>query len=266
MSPTSPSVGELLRAWRTRRRQSQLELAGAARISQRHLSFLESGRSLPSREMVLRLAKHLEVPARERNDLLTAAGFAEIYRERPLSDPALRAVRAAVELVLTAHEPFPALAIDRHWLLLSANGAAQRLLDGIAPALLAPPLNVLRISLHPEGLAPRIENLAAWREHVLARLSQQIERTGDTTLRALRAELAAFPGAASSARPPRDDGALVGIAVPLRLRTERGVLSLLSTTTIFGTPLDIAVSELAIETFLPADPETAEMLRQRAKD
>ncbi|HEY0838752.1 MAG TPA: helix-turn-helix domain-containing protein, partial [Vulgatibacter sp.] len=156
-------VGDLLRGWRQRRRLSQLELASAAEISQRHLSFLESGRSMPSREMILRLARHLDVPSRERNTILAAAGFAPVFRERPLSDPALASARNAVELVLKGYSPFPALAVDRHWSLLAANEAASALLVGIEEHLLEPPINVLRVSLHPGGMASRIENLAEWR-------------------------------------------------------------------------------------------------------
>lgn len=254
-----PTVGDLLRSFRQRRGMSQLSLATRAEISQRHLSFMESGRALPSREMVLKLAKHLDVPPRERNELLAAAGFAPIAQQRPLSDPRLAAARMAVDLVLAGHEPFPALAIDRYWTLLNANRAALRLLSGIPSALLAPPCNVLRLSLHPEGLAPRIENLATWRDHVLARLGRQVEVSGDPRLAELLHELERFPVPASS-HEPEDDG-FADVAVPLRLRTPYGVLSFLSTTTVFGTPVDVTLNELAIEAFLPADAHTLEALR-----
>src|SRR5687768_5402078 len=171
--------GEHLRFWRQHRRMSQLDLAGEADISTRHLSFVETGRSVPSREMVLRLAERLQVPLRERNALLVAAGYAPMYRERPLSDPALAPARQAVDLILKAHEPYPALAVDRHWNLLAANRMVAPLLAGAAPALLEAPSNVLRLSLHPQGLAPRILNLVQWREHLFERLQQQIRATRD---------------------------------------------------------------------------------------
>ncbi|HEX6246037.1 MAG TPA: helix-turn-helix transcriptional regulator [Polyangiales bacterium] len=260
MTQTTKQIGELLRDWRKRRHQSQLELAEQAEISQRHLSFLESGRSLPSREMLLRLARHLQVPARERNALLLAAGFAPIARERSLDDPALLPARQAVELLLRAYEPFPALAIDRHWQLLSANAGVMRLLHGVDPALLKPPLNVLRVSMHPQGLAPRILNYGAWREHVLSRLETQIEASRDAGLIALLGELKEYPIPDTSDGGERAPMALAGVAVPLQLASERGVLSFLSTTTVFGTPVDITLAELAIEAFLPADQATAAAL------
>lgn len=239
---------------------SQLDLASTAGISQRHLSFLESGRSMPSREMLVRLARHLEVPPRERNALLTAAGFAPVYRERPLSDPALASARNAVELVLKGYSPFPALAVDRHWSLLAANDAASALLADIEGHLLEPPINVLRVSLHPGGLASRIENLAEWREHILARLGQQARVSSDPVLSRLYEELTAYPAPHTTDGPSDPDG----VAVPLRLRSESGVLSFLSTTTVFGTPVDITLWELAIEAFLPADAATFEALRSLA--
>lgn len=258
-------VGDHLRSWRQRRRMSQLDLALEAQISQRHLSFVESGRSTPSREMVLNLAERLELPLRDRNILLQAAGYAPVFPERSLDDPALRAARAAVDLVLKGHEPFPALAIDRHWTLVAANAAVAPLLAGVAdPALLKPPLNVLRLSLHPHGLAPRIANLAEWRSHLLERLRHQIDLTGDAVLARLMHELSAYPetgaGAAVAARGPAPDYA--GVVIPLRLVTDGGVLSFFSTTTVFGTPVDVTLSELAIEAFFPADDATAQALRR----
>src|SRR5512134_3657524 len=187
--------GAHLRHWRQHRRLSQLDLAQEAEISTRHLSFVETGRSVPSREMVLRLAERLDVPLRERNAMLTAAGYAPMYRERPLDDPALSAARRAVDLVLKGHEPYPALAVDRHWNLLAHNRAVAPFLAGASPVLLAPPVNVLRLSLHPEGLAPRIANLAQWRAHLLARLHQQVAASADRTLAALLEELAGYAGA-----------------------------------------------------------------------
>lgn len=253
-------VGTLLRHWRQRRHLSQLDLAGEAEISTRHLSCLETGRALPSRAMLLRLSERLEVPLRERNRLLTAAGYAPLYAQRALDDPALQAAREAIERVLAGHEPYPALAVNRRWELVTHNRAVPPLLAGVAPALLAPPLNVLRLSLHPQGLAPRIVNLAEWRACLFARLRRDIELSGDAGLEALLQELQAMAGARHAA--PADAAARPGVIVPLRLRSAVGELSLISTTTVFGTPLDVTVSELAIESFFPADSATAEALRQ----
>ena len=262
---TTRPIGELLRAWRERRRLSQLALALDAGVSTRHLSYLETGKARPSREMVERLAEHLGVPLRERNALLLAAGFAPAYPERPLADPALRAARQAVDLVLAAHKPFPALAVDRHWTLVASNGVAQPLFAGAATWLLEPPLNVLRLSLHPEGLAPRIANLAQWRAHILHRLREQVETSADPTLAALLAELAAYPvPGGAGPEPPRRDLYEAGVVVPLRLRSEWGLLAFFTTTTVFGTPVDITLAELAIEAFFPADEPTAETLRRLA--
>jgi hypothetical protein len=229
------------------------------------LSFVESGRALPSREMVMHLAERLEVPLRARNALLVAAGYAPLFRERPLSDPQLAAAREAVELVLKGHEPYPALAIDRHWTIVAANNALAPLLNGASPELLKPPVNALRLSLHPEGIAASIVNWHAWREHVLARLQRQIEVSGDATLSALRDELAAYPAPPGAQAPDNDDTVVNQIAVPLRLRTSIGVLSFFSTTTVFGTPVDVTLSELAIEAFFPADQQTAAALREFAE-
>jgi transcriptional regulator with XRE-family HTH domain len=251
-------IGEHLREWRQRRRMSQLDLACEADISTRHLSFLETGRAQPSRDMLLHLAERLDVPLRDRNVLLVAAGYAPVFAERRLDDPALAAARTAVEQVLAGHEPYPALAVDRHWTLVAANRAVAPLLAGIAPALIAPPVNVLRLALHPEGVAPRTANLPEWRAHLLARLRRQIELTADPALIALLAELERYP-APRQPSAMRDTG--IAVAVPFRLRTESGVLSFFSIVTVFGTPLDITLSELAIEAFFPADAATAEALR-----
>jgi len=259
------TVGDLLREWRQRRRMSQLLLATEADISTRHLSFVESGRALPSREMVMHLAERLEVPLRARNALLVAAGYAPLFRERPLSDPQLAAAREAVELVLKGHEPYPALAIDRHWTIVATNNALAPLLSGASPELLKPPVNALRLSLHPQGIAASIVNWHAWREHVLARLQRQVDVSGDDTLSALRDELAAYPAPADADAATPDDASLNQIAVPLRLRTPLGVLSFFSTTTVFGTPVDVTLSELAIEAFFPADQQTAAALREFAE-
>lgn len=261
LSATRP-VGDLLREWRQRRRLSQLDLALDAEISTKHLSFLETGRAQPSRDMVIHLADRLEIPLRERNLLLVAAGYAPVFGERRLGDPALDAVRRAVDLVLAGHEPYPALAVDRHWTLVAANAVLPPLLEGCAEALLRPPVNVLRLSLHPQGLAPRIVNLGQWRAHLLARLDRQVELTADAVLAALREELAAYP--APRAAPGRRDAArdALGPVVPLELVTAAGRLALVGTTTIFGTPVDVTVAELALESFFPADATTAEALRR----
>ena len=259
--------GDLLREWRERRRLSQLALAFDADVSTRHLSFLETGKAQPSREMVLRLAERLEAPLRERNTLLLAAGFAPAYPERSLQDPALDAARSVIDRVLTGHEPYPALAIDRFWNLVAANRVVPALLTGVSPALLQPPLNVLRLSLHPEGLAQRIANLPEWRGHLLRRLGHEAEVTADPRLEALLAELRGYSGG-DPARRDVDAAAipgLTGVAAPLRLRTDQGTLSFLSTTTVFGTAVDVTLSELAIEAFFPADAVTAEQLQRFAQ-
>ncbi|XXT83589.1 helix-turn-helix transcriptional regulator [Sorangium sp. So ce726] len=261
-----PPIGGLLREWRQRRRMSQLDLACEADISTRHLSFLETGRAQPSREMVIHLAERLDVPLRDRNQLLVAAGYAPLYPERSLGDPALAAARRAVDLVLAGHEPYPAVAIDRHWTLVAANGAIGPFLAGADAALLQPPINVLRLSLHPGGLAPRIENSTEWRAHLLSRLRRQIDVSSDPTLVTLFEELLRYPSPEGSMRPePAREPDPVAIAVPLRLRTEDGVLSFLSTTMVFGTPIDVTLSELAVESFFPADQATAEALRAAAR-
>jgi transcriptional regulator with XRE-family HTH domain len=256
------AVGALVRTWRQQRGLSQLDLAADADISQKHLSFIESGRSAPSRDMVLHIAEHLDVPLRERNAMLLAAGFAPIFRDRPLTDPALAGPMATIERVLKAHEPYPALTVDRHWTMVSANSAVPPLLTGVDPELLKPPVNVLRVSLHPRGLAPLIVNLAEWRAHLLERLRRQIRTTRDPVLEALARELAAYP--ADSARSAKHAPSTVTdeIAVPLKLRTHGGVLSFLSTVTVFGTPVEITLSELSLEAFYPADPETAAALQR----
>ena len=255
--------GAHLRHWRTHRRLSQLDLAQEAEVSTRHLSYVETGRAAPSREMVLRLAERLDVPLRERNALLVAAGFAPMYRQRSLDDPAMAAARQAVDLVLKGHEPFPALAVDRHWNLVAHNALVPMLMAGAAPELLVAPINVLRLSLHPEGLAPRIVNLAQWRTHLLERLQQQIAATGDATLQSLHDELAAYPAPVARHDAPAQaaHSELAGVVVPFQLVTPAGMLSFISTTTIFGTPVDVTLQELAVESFFPADAQTAAALQ-----
>jgi transcriptional regulator with XRE-family HTH domain len=255
--------GEHLRFWRQHRRMSQLDLASEAEISTRHLSFVETGRSAPSREMVLKLAERLEVPLRERNALLVSAGFAPMYRERALDDPALAAARDAVQLILKSHEPHPALAVDRHWNMLAANAMIPHLLAAADPSLLVAPVNVLRLSLHPKGLAPQIANLAQWRHHLFERLRQQVQATGDAGLAALLEELRGYPVPEQGA-DERLDGELLGVAMPFRFRTPAGVMNFISTTTVFGSAVDVTLQELALETFFPADAATAAALRQLA--
>ncbi|MCP3102231.1 helix-turn-helix transcriptional regulator [Myxococcus sp. K15C18031901] len=263
MTPSRP-VGELLRQWRQRRSLSQLDLALRAEVSARHLSFLETGRSSPSREMLLHLAEELDVPLRERNALLVAAGFAPVYSESELEGPQMRAARDAVELVLSGHEPYPALAVDRYWNLVTMNRAVGLLMADIPPELLQPPINVLRLSLHPDGMGSRILNLEQWRTHVLGRLSRQVDTTGDARLAALHDELRAMPIPAGSHGGPQGPD-FAGVVIPLRLQTRHGVLSLFSTTTVFGTPVDITLAELAIESFFPADAATGALLRKVAE-
>ena len=265
-SATLP-VGTQLRAWRQRRHLSQLDLSVDAEVSTRHLSFVETGRALPSREMVLRLAERLDVPLRERNGLLTAAGYAPMYAERGLDDPALTAARDALEQLLRAHEPYPALAVDRHWNLITHNAAAGPLLGlGVAAELLRPPVNVLRVSLHPQGLAPRIVNLAQWRAHLLERVRHQVAVTADATLAALLQELLDYPAPVLDDAAAHASGPALAnrIVVPLVLDTPLGILSLISTMTVFGTPVEVTLSELALETFFPADAATAQALRLAA--
>jgi transcriptional regulator with XRE-family HTH domain len=264
MTMTTPvrPIGSMLRDWRQRRRLSQLSLALQANVSQRHLSFVESGRTSPSREMVLHLAEELDVPLRERNQLLLAAGFAPSYSERQLDDPTLVAARRAVDLVLKGHEPYPAIAIDRYWTLVAANASVAPFLVGVAPELLTHPANALRLSLHPNGLAPRIVNLAEWRAHLIDRVRHQVDATADERLATLLEEIASYPTPKSSARHETPGAKqLASFVVPFQLATDHGVLSFISTTTVFGTPVDVTLSELALECFYPADPQTVELLR-----
>jgi transcriptional regulator with XRE-family HTH domain len=251
-------VGPLLRDWRRRRRMSQLDLALQAGVSARHVSFVETGRSRPSAEMVLRLAEHLDVPLRDRNGLLLAAGYAPAFGRRGLDEPEMGPVREVIDALLRGHEPYPAVVVDRHWGMVAGNRAIAVLTEGVAPELLEPPVNVLRLSLHPDGVAPRIANLGQWRSHVLGRLQRQAVATGDPALAALHVELSALPGG----EEPEPPGA--SIAVPLRLRAGDEVLSFLSTMTTFDTAADVTLSELAIESFFPADARTAEVVRAAA--
>ncbi|MDQ8732863.1 helix-turn-helix transcriptional regulator [Bradyrhizobium sp. LHD-71] len=254
-------VGEHLRQWRQRRHLSQLDLALDAEISARHLSFMETGRAAPSRDMLLRLAERLDVPLRERNVMLVAGGFAPAFPQRTLDDPAMKLAREALETVLKAHEPNPALAIDRHWNLVSANSMVTPLLGGAAPKLLQGKINVMRLALHPDGIAPRTVNLHEWRAHLLERLHRQCETTADAELIALHDELKAYPVPPRPGPPPKVPDSVV---VPFQLRFGHDVLSFISTTMVFGTPVDVTLSELALEAFYPADDKTAQRLREIA--
>ncbi|WP_051095267.1 helix-turn-helix domain-containing protein [Streptomyces sp. LaPpAH-108] len=257
-------VGDLLRGWRRRRGFTQLELALKADSSARHISFIETGRSVPSRSMVLHLAERLDVPVRERNALLVAAGYAPSYPETPLSAPAMAPVRTGLQQLLTAYEPHPALVMDGMYDVVAANRGVELLLDGVAPHLLRAPMNAMRLTLHPEGLAPRIRNLGEWRAHLLERLERQATLRASDALRELYEEVAAqpVPGDENPAPAPAPAPAPHPYALPLRIEVGGRVLSFLSTATTFNTPMDVTVSELAVETFLPADAETAAVLRE----
>jgi transcriptional regulator with XRE-family HTH domain len=259
-------VGELLREWRQRRRLSQLGLALDAEVSAKHLSFVETGRAQPSREMVLRLAERLEVPLRERNTLLLAAGFAPLYRERPLVDPALENARRAIDRLLAAHEPYPALAVDGHWNLVLANRMVGVFTAAVADAtLLEAPVNVLRLSLHPRGLGARIVNYSQWRSHVLERLARQVDVGGDPVLAALLEELRGYAVPEETPDEDSDEIERQAAVVPLRLALDGRELLFFSATTVFGTPVDVTLSELAIESFFPADAATARALENMAR-
>ncbi|HEY1714742.1 MAG TPA: helix-turn-helix transcriptional regulator [Solirubrobacteraceae bacterium] len=254
-------VGPLLRDWRQRRRMSQMELALEAGVSTRHLSFVETGRSRPSAEMVLHLAERLDVPLRERNELLLAAGFAPRYSARDFDDPALREVRDAVSRVLAAHEPYPAIAVDRYWNLVASNEALGPLLEGVAPDLLVPPVNTIRLALHPNGVAPRIVNLGEYRADLIDRLDRAARLTGDPLLAELHEEMLGYPGPAGPSVPV-DAAVTVGLELVPAPGSDAPTLSFFSTITTFGTAVDVTVSELAVEAFFPADGETAEYLRR----
>ncbi|MFJ9737534.1 helix-turn-helix domain-containing protein [Streptomyces sp. NPDC101166] len=264
-SDPTQAVGPLLRAWRERRRVSQLELALRADSSARHISFIETGRSRPSEEMVLRLAEHLDVPVRERNSLLLAAGYAPRFRETPLGDPALDALRTGMERLIRGYEPYPALVVDAMYNVLAANRGIALLLDGLPESLLAPPLNAMRLTLHPQGLAPRIRNLPEWRGHLLAQMERDIALHRSAPLRALYEEVAAYPapetepGTGAGEGAERDDP-VPYFALPLLIEHEGRTLSFISSISTFNTPMDVTVAELAIETLLPADPATVKYL------
>lgn len=258
---SAQTLGALLREWRVRRRMSQLELATDAGISTKHLSFLETGRSRRSQRMLLRLAACLDMPLRYRNTLLASAGMAATFEERALGSPALEMIRRAVETVLAAHDPDPALAVDRHWTMVSANCAVAYLLSGTEPLLLRPPVNIVRLLLHPAGMASRIVNLSQWRGHTIARLRRQIDSNGDPGLMELLDEVREYPGGRANEEQPEEEEPGL-IAIPLRIATMDGILSFHNTTTMFLAPVDITVAELSIEAFLPADQQTATIMRR----
>lgn len=261
---STASIGELLRQWRQRRRVSQLELSITADISTRHLSFVETGRSRPSSEMILRLSEHLDVPLRERNRLLLAGGFAPTYPENDLGAPDLAAAREAVREVLVAHEPYPALAVDRTWNIVDANASVSVLTQLVAPELLEGTVNALRLTLHPDGLAPHIQNLAQWRAAVLGGLRRNAQARADPEMLMLYDELALYPCGQDDYGPELTERG--GVYVPLLLRVGDQVLSFLAIIATFGTALDVTLSELAIESFFPADASTAAYLRKIAGD
>ncbi len=259
---TDARVGTLLKDWRQRRRLSQMDLALEAGVSARHLSFVETGRSKPSAEMVLHLAEQLEVPLRERNQLLLAAGYAPRYGELDLEDPELAPVKRAIDLVLAGQEPYPAAVVDRQWGLVAANAGLSLFTEGVAPHLLAPPANCLRLALHPEGLAPRTINLGEWRVHLLERLQREVTLSGDPALQTLLDEMEAYPGGPYEPDPDAPAGDIV---VPFRITALDGTpLSFFSTIATFGTAIDVTVAELSIESFFPADTATADYVRNRA--
>src|SRR4051812_17748811 len=252
-------VGDLIKTWRQRRRMSQLDLGVEANVSSRHLSFVETGRAKPSRELLIDLTDHLDVPLRERNALLLAAGYAPAYPETPLDTEAMAPVREALDRLLAGHEPFPAIVVNRRWDLIAANKPAMAIMgEGVSEALLTPPVNAMRVALHPEGMAPRIVNLAEYGAHVIEHVHRQALATGDQALLVLERELRSYPGIPRATQ--RDPNA--GLFVPMVLRTAQGELSFFNTVTTFGTALDITISELMIESLYPADDATARIVRE----
>ncbi|OLZ64466.1 transcriptional regulator [Streptomyces amritsarensis] len=260
MTTSTPTVGALLRTWRERRGISQLELAGRAGSSSRHISFIETGRSRPGEELLLRLADRLDVPVRERNSLLLAAGYAPRYAQTALDDPSMATLREGIERLLTGYEPYPALVVDAVYNVVAANRGILMLLDGLPEHLLTPPLNAMRITLHPEGLAPRIRNLTEWRGHLLAQMERQIALARSEPLRTLYEEVSSYPVAERPGGGEPEEP-VPYIALPLVIEHDGRLLSFVSSIATFNTPMDVTVAELAIETMLPADPATVKYLR-----
>src|SRR5262245_48392347 len=259
MTKRAGGIGDHLRAWRERRHLSRLELSLRAEVSARHLSFVETGRAAPGRELILRLSEELHIPLRERNALLLAAEFAPTFQHRSFDDPSFDSVRAILDLALETQKPFPAYVIDRHWNVVASNAAVPEVYESIAPELLRPPVNVIRLMLDPRGLAPRIVNLAAWRTHLLAQVRRQLSLFADPFLDSLLREALAFPAAKA------DDGghgAIEGLAMLLEVETRLGRLSFLGATTVFGTPADVTLEEIALEMLYPADAFTDKTIRE----
>jgi transcriptional regulator with XRE-family HTH domain len=263
MTAQQVPFGVLLRRWRTGRRMTQSDLALAANSSTRHLSCLETGRSQPSRDMILRLAEHLGIPLREQNALLLAAGFAPAFEERSLAE--LASARVAIEQILQAHKPYPAFALDRHWNVVLSNSALPQLYEGCSPDLLRKPINAVRLVLHPRGMAPRVVNFVEWRAHTVTVLRQQIETRADPVIQALLAEVMSYPAPASGMALATGEGPQ-RYATPLKIATRLGTVSFLNTTTIFGTPTDVTLSELALEMLFPADEDTVAIVKAMAQE
>lgn len=263
MTTREVPFGTLLRRWRVRRRMTQADLSLAAESSTRHLSCLETGKARPSREMIVRLTDYLDIPLRDRNVLLLAAGFAPAFQERTVND--LEAAKAAMDRVLQAHKPYPGFAVDRHWNVVFSNGALPQLYEGCSEELLRPPVNAMRLILHPAGMAPRILNFAAWRTYSVSVLRQQAEVRADRVLQDLLAEVAAYPV------PPTSDAqesfeTSERLATPLRVATRLGTVSFLNTVTVFGTPNDVTLAELALEMLFPADDQTVEIANRMDRE
>jgi transcriptional regulator with XRE-family HTH domain len=259
---TESNAGEHLRAWRQRRRLSQLDLACNVGVSSRHISFIETGRSTPSRDMIERLSDELEVPLRRRNEILIAAGFAPRFPERTLNDPLLASARQAIERVLQSHLPMPAFALDRGWDVIASNGALPEIYEGVAPELLTHPINVIRLSLHPQGLAPRLQNHRQWRDHLIHRLRHDVEMTADQGLMALLEEATNYPYP-TAVQPHGSISTHPQITTQLSIDTSLGILTFITTTTVFGTPSDVTLSEMMLELFFPADEQTRSAILRR---
>ena len=258
MTQTNRQAGSLLREWRVARRMSQLELALRSEISTRHLSFIETGRSTPGRAVLLDLAEQLDMPLRERNQALLLAGYAPAFSDRSLEDPDHRPFRDMLTKLLKGHEPFPAIAVDRYWTLVAANGPAHRLFLACAPHLLVPPINVLRVTLHPEGLAPSIVNIDDWHALMLSRLRQQLRQTPDRRLQSILDELSNFRNLDRGRQ--RVETSTLDHVIPISIRTASGILNLIGVSMVLGSPWDVTISEIAIEAFLPADEATTALI------